>query len=157
MSLETCNLMRQKSFWHQWRSWTLVVAALAAPIVSGSRHEEVGAGEAPASSGHLRQAPWAPKLYAFDMEVFDAKSRSLAEEAQMLRELGFDGVAYLLWYDRNSKLRQLGEGLDDNLRILDRVGLPLLGVGLTANVDPDAPIPTIRVLWKRWASSREDP
>ena len=134
--------MGQKSFWSQCRRWTLVMATMAAPLVSCLHHAEVAAGEAPASSGAPRQAAWAPKLYAFDMEASDAQQRSLAEEAQMLRELGFDGVAYLLWFDKpNSRLRQLGEDLDNNLRILDQIGLPLLGVGLTANVDPNAPHP----------------
>ena len=44
-----------------------------------------------------------PKLFAFCMNVADSKHRSLLEQAQMLRELGFDGAAYPLW---------LGDDLD---------------------------------------------
>jgi sugar phosphate isomerase/epimerase len=55
-----------------------------------------------------------PELYAFCMDVADEKHRSLPEQARMLRELGFDGAAYSLWF---------GEDLDRNLRTLDEAGL----------------------------------
>ena len=121
--------------------------------------QQVVAGEAPRPPEHQRQASWAPKLYAFDMEASDAKSRSLAEEAQMLRELGFDGVAYLLWYDDpDSKLRRLGENLDENLRTLDQVGLPLLGVGVIGQRRSECD-PSVRSAscGRDGASSRDDP
>ncbi len=57
-----------------------------------------------------------PKLFAFCMNVADSKHRSLPEQAQMLRELGFDGAAYPLW---------LGDDLDKNLRIFDAAGLQI--------------------------------
>ncbi|MHC4403525.1 MAG: sugar phosphate isomerase/epimerase family protein [Planctomycetota bacterium] len=58
----------------------------------------------------------------------------------MLRELGFDGVGYLLWLDDpDTKLRMFGEDLEANLRTLDEAGLPLLAVGATVNVNPNAP------------------
>jgi sugar phosphate isomerase/epimerase len=65
----------------------------------------------PAPTG---QAASTPKLFAFCMNVADTKHRSLPEQAQMLRELGFDGAAYPLW---------LGEDLDRNLRTFDQAGL----------------------------------
>ncbi len=125
----------------QQRSWTLAAAFLAAlaAAVKLSRAQEAEIVPAVTqSSAQQRQAPWNPKLYAFDMEASDAKSRSLAEEAGMLRELGFDGVAYLLWIDQaGSKLRTLGDNLDQHLRTLDEAGLPLLGVGASVNVNPN--------------------
>jgi sugar phosphate isomerase/epimerase len=73
------------------------------------------------------------------MEVSDAKRRTLAQEAQMLRELGFDGVGYLLWLDNSDvPVRKLGEDLEANLRTLDKVGLPVLDLGASVNVDPNA-------------------
>lgn len=56
------------------------------------------------------------KLYAFCMEIHDAKKRTLPEQATMLRQLGYDGVGYPLW---------LGEDFDRNLRTLDAVGVPV--------------------------------
>jgi sugar phosphate isomerase/epimerase len=73
------------------------------------------------------------------MEVSDAKRRTLAQEARMLRELGFDGVGYLLWLDNpDVPVRKLGEDLEANLRTLDEVGLPVLDLGVSVNVDPNA-------------------
>jgi sugar phosphate isomerase/epimerase len=72
------------------------------------------------------------------MEVSDAKHRSLSQEAQMLRELGFDGVGYMLWHDNpDTTLRRLGKDLDSNLRTLEEAKLPLLGLGVSVNVDPN--------------------
>jgi hypothetical protein len=34
-------------------------------------------------------------------------------------------------------MRQLGEDLEANLRTLDKVGLPILDVGVVVNVDPN--------------------
>jgi sugar phosphate isomerase/epimerase len=123
----------------QCRCWTLVAAAIAALILSCAQDADIVTMEANRSPAHQRQASWAPKLYPFCMEVSDAKRRSLAQEAQMLRELGFDGVGYLLWLDedRDTPVRRLGEDLDSNLRTLDEARLPLLGLGASVNVDPN--------------------
>ncbi|MCY2989781.1 MAG: sugar phosphate isomerase/epimerase [Planctomycetota bacterium] len=75
-------------------------------------------------------AAWQPPLYGFCMEIFDAKKRPLPEQAQMLRELGFDGVGYPLWLDEN---------LDKHLRTLDEAGLKLYLLYATLNVNPNAP------------------
>jgi len=73
------------------------------------------------------------------MEVSDVKRRTLAQEAQMLRELGFDGVGYLLWFDNPDVLvRRLGEDLEANLRTIDKAGLPVLDLGAAINVNPNA-------------------
>jgi sugar phosphate isomerase/epimerase len=78
---------------------------------------------------------WAPKLYAFCMETHDAKRRTIPEQVQMLRELGFDGVGYPLW---------LGENLDQNFRTLDGAKLPVFllftSVNLTASSTPYDPL-----------------
>ena len=57
----------------------------------------------------------------------------------MLHELGFDGAGYLLWLDNpDVPVRKLGEDLEANLRTLDEVGLPVLDLGASINVNPNA-------------------
>jgi sugar phosphate isomerase/epimerase len=59
---------------------------------------------------------WVPKFYPFcvEMGVPGVKPRPLAQQAQVIRELGFDGVGNLLWLDGQ---------LAENLRTLDEAGL----------------------------------
>jgi sugar phosphate isomerase/epimerase len=76
------------------------------------------------------KAAWAPKVYGFCMDVADAKHRSIAEQARMLRDLGFDGAGYPLWLDEN---------LDKNLRTLDEAGLNVYLLYASVNVNPQAP------------------
>ena len=73
---------------------------------------------------------WAPKLYGFCMEMPAVKNPSIPDQAQMLRELGFDGVGYPLWLD---------EDLDKNLKTLDEAGLDVYLMYATVNVNPDKP------------------
>ncbi len=69
------------------------------------------------------------RLYGFCMEVSDAKRRSLPDQANMLRELGFDGAGYPLWLD---------EKLDQNLKILDEAKLPVYLLWTSINLKPGA-------------------
>ncbi len=80
-----------------------------------------------AKTGRADEA--APKLYGFCMEVHDAKKRTIPQQAEMLRELGFDGVGYPLWLDEN---------LEKNLAILDKAELPVYHLYMSANVKADA-------------------
>jgi sugar phosphate isomerase/epimerase len=73
---------------------------------------------------------WAPPLYGFCMETHDAQKRSLPEQAQMLRELGFPGVGYPLWLDEN---------LERNLATLDAAELKLFLLYASVNVNPKDP------------------
>jgi sugar phosphate isomerase/epimerase len=130
----SCIILRR-----QWRGWTLAAMTLATFVLSCAHRAEIVPTEASRPSAEKQQAPWAPKLYPFCMEVADAERRSLSQEAQMLRELGFDGVGYLLWLDdADTPVRRLGEDLDANLRTLDEARLPLLATGAPVNVDPNA-------------------
>jgi sugar phosphate isomerase/epimerase len=70
---------------------------------------------------------WAPKFYGLCVETHDAKHRSIPEQAQMLRELGFDGVGYPLWLDDN---------LDKNLRVLDDAALKPYLLYISVSVNP---------------------
>jgi len=89
-----------------------------------------GRAEAPRPSPEAARAPWAPKLYGFCVDTHDAKKRSIPEQAQMLRELGFNGAGYPLWLD---------ESLAENLRTLDQSGLKVYLLHASVNVDPKAP------------------
>lgn len=83
------------------------------------------AGGRAATAAEGRAAP--PPLYAFCVEegVPGVKPRSIAEQAKLLRDLGFDGAAYPLWLDG-----QLG----GNLQILDQAGLQLSMVFTRVNL-----------------------
>jgi sugar phosphate isomerase/epimerase len=70
---------------------------------------------------------WPPKLYGFCMELPAVPDPSVADQAGLLRELGFDGAGYPLWF---------GETLDKNLRALDAAGLELHLVYFTIDLDP---------------------
>jgi len=85
----------------RWKYWAVAAVALGTFAPGGAGL----AGETP---------PPAPELYGFCMETHDAKRRSIPEQAKMLRELGFDGAGYPLWF---------GKELDANLRTLDDAGL----------------------------------
>jgi len=77
--------------------------------------------------GRAAQPAWAPKFYGLCVETHDAKHRSIPEQAQMLRELGFDGVGYPLWLD---------DSLDKNLRILDKEELKPYLLYTSVSVNP---------------------
>ncbi len=74
-------------------------------------------------------AAWAPKLYGFCVEAPSDKPRPLGEQAQMLRELGFDGAGYALW---------LGDDLERNFKVFDDAGLGVFLLYITVNVNPEA-------------------
>ena len=74
-------------------------------------------------------AGFSPKIYGLCMEIFDAKKRTFTEQAQMLRDLGFDGVGYPLWLDGQ---------LDQNLKTLDKAGLKVYMLYTRINLDPNS-------------------
>ncbi len=73
---------------------------------------------------------WPPKLYGFCMELPAVPNPSIAEQAGLLKELGFGGVGYPLWF---------GEELAKNLRTLDEAGLELNLVYTAIRLDPQKP------------------
>jgi len=104
-----------------WNCWA--ITAVAFGLLALGRFGVAG------EASPAAEAAWAPKLYAFCVETPHPKPRSLPEQAKMLRELGFDGVAHPLWLDEN---------LDKNLRTLDEAGLKVYMLYLTVNVNPKA-------------------
>jgi len=87
-------------------------------------------GADPAGPAAAEPAAWAPPLYGFCMDIHDAKKRTLPEQAQMLRELGFDGAGYPLWLDQN---------LEKNLQTLDAAGLKVFLLYASVNINPKEP------------------
>jgi len=80
---------------------------------------DVGAGE---SQGDSPQQPF----FALCMDTHDAKKRDLEQQAQMLKELGYDGAGHI--------------GLDqvkERLSTLDQVGLRLFQIYVVIDVGPD--------------------
>ncbi|MEI7729411.1 MAG: TIM barrel protein [Verrucomicrobiota bacterium] len=57
---------------------------------------------------------WTPKLYTYCMDMADARKRTVPEQAQLLKELGFDGAGFGLWLDAKC---------EQNLKIFDDAGL----------------------------------
>jgi sugar phosphate isomerase/epimerase len=91
-----------------WRGWLLAAALLAAPYAA--------------------HAGW--PFFALCMDTHDAKKRNPPEQAQMLKELGYDGAGHL-WL----------AGLAERLSTLDAVGLRLFQVYLNVDLAPDAKEP----------------
>lgn len=71
-----------------------------------------------------------PKLYGFCVDLPAVPNPSIPDQARLLKELGFDGVGYPLWF---------GEEMDKDLRALDEAGLELYLVYTTVNLDPAKP------------------
>ncbi len=77
-----------------------------------------------ATAGAPEQAAGAKApFFALCHDTHDAKKRSLKEQAELLKELGFDGCAHL-W---------LG-GVPERLKTLDEAGLKLVEIYVTVNV-----------------------
>lgn len=74
---------------------------------------------------------WTPKLYALCMGMPGPARRTVAEQAEMLADLGFDGAGYSLWLDEKE--------LHDNLQSLDEAGLDISLFYAVVNLKPDGP------------------
>ncbi|MCX6907478.1 MAG: TIM barrel protein [Verrucomicrobia bacterium] len=70
-----------------------------------------------------------PKFYAYCVEVGvpKVKARPLAEQAKLLRELGYDGIGLPL---------PLGDDFEANLKLLDDTGLQAFMFWASVNVNP---------------------
>jgi sugar phosphate isomerase/epimerase len=87
------------------------------------------AGGEPAETAPGRQAQATP-FFAFCMDTHDSKKRTLGQQAQLLKELGYDGAGHL-WLDH----------VPERLKTLDEAGLKLFQVYVRLNVAPDAKPP----------------
>ncbi|HOC00052.1 MAG TPA: TIM barrel protein, partial [Verrucomicrobiota bacterium] len=77
-----------------------------------------------------RAAEPAWPLFALCMDTHDARKRSLAEQAQMLKELGYAGAGHL-WLDQ----------VPERLSTLDAAGLKLYQIYIRLSIAPDAAPP----------------
>lgn len=93
----------------------LRMAAIAAALVS-------------AGIGARAQSADAPPLFALCMETHDARKRTLAEQAEMLRDLGYSGMGHL-WLD----------GLAERVRTADQAGLEVVQVYMRMDLRPGKP------------------
>jgi sugar phosphate isomerase/epimerase len=64
-------------------------------------------------------------FFAFCIDTHDAKHRTLKQQAEMLKELGYDGVGHL-WLDN----------VAERLRTLDEVGLKLYQISIVVDITP---------------------
>jgi len=77
-----------------------------------------------------------PSFYGFCVDVPTTANLTISQQAEMLHELGYDGVGYPLWF---------GENLDQNLKIVDDAELELCLLYLPVNIDPAQPAYDSRV------------
>jgi len=89
------------------------------------------AAAAPAPSSGDASA--APKFYAYcvEMGVPGVKQRPVAEQAKMLKQIGFDGGAFVIWLDEKT--------FAQNLKALDDAGLELPMLEVNISVGPKGP------------------
>jgi sugar phosphate isomerase/epimerase len=66
-----------------------------------------------------------PAFFPFCIDWHDAKKRSFAEQAAMLKELGYDGVGHI-WLDK----------VEERVASLDAAGLRLYQITMTVNIAP---------------------
>ena len=64
-------------------------------------------------------------FFAFCIDTHDAKKRNLEQQAQMLKELSYDGVGHL-WLDN----------ISERLKTLDAAGLKLFQITITVDITP---------------------
>jgi len=69
-------------------------------------------------------------FFAFCMDTHDAKKRTLQEQAELLKELGYDGVGHL-WLDK----------VPERIKTLDAAGLKLFQIYIRVNIAPGAKQP----------------
>ncbi len=101
----------------------LGAATAAAPLLARPARGQVSPSAASAAAG---AAPGRTPFFPFCIDWHDVKKRGFADQATMLRELGYDGVGHI-WLD----------GVEERLRTLDAVGLRLFQITLVVEVGPD--------------------
>lgn len=94
------------------------------PLTTISRRALIGAPLAACVEAQRRAVP---PFYAFCMDTHDEKKRTLREQAELLKELGYDGAGHL-WLDN----------LAERLVTLDAAGLRLFQIYLRMNIAADA-------------------
>lgn len=91
--------------------------------VRSSLGEEVKSGASPRALKSTTHS-----FFPFCIDWHDSKKRSFAEQAQMLKELGYDGVGHV-WLDK----------VAERLKTLDEAGLKLFQITMTVDLTPGKP------------------
>ena len=73
-------------------------------------------------------APTVHPFFPFCIDWHDSKKRTFAEQAQMLKELGYDGVGHI-WLDK----------VAERIKTLDEAGLKLFQITMTVDITPGKP------------------
>jgi sugar phosphate isomerase/epimerase len=81
-------------------------------------------------AGTVSAAENSHSFFAFCMDTHDAEKRTLEQQAQLLKELGYDGCGHL-WLDN----------VAGRLKTLDAAGLKLYQISITVDVGPSAKQP----------------
>jgi sugar phosphate isomerase/epimerase len=101
-------------------TWTAAVAS----ILLGHAAAPTWAVGGDAGQGRTLENPFFP----FCIETHDAKQRTLREQAELAKELAYDGVGHLGLAD-----------VPERLTTLDKAGLKLFWIHTTVNLAPDKP------------------
>ncbi len=67
-------------------------------------------------------------FFAYCIDTHDSQKRTLPQQAEMMKELGYDGVGHL-WL----------ENVPERLKTLDEAGLKLFQISIRATIAPDQP------------------
>jgi sugar phosphate isomerase/epimerase len=113
------NISLSKDF--QWPRRKFIGATGAAVLLAAigcGRTAEIAAGKPGA----------AYSFFALCMDTHDAQKRTFAQQAEMLKELGYDGAGHL-WLDQ----------VRERLQTLDAAGLKLFQIYLRASLAPNQP------------------
>ncbi len=87
-------------------------------------------GIAPSQAADTPARALSNPFFALCMDTHDAKKRSLQQQAELLKELGYDGAGHL-WLDNVS----------ERLKTLDAAGLKLFQIYLRVDIAPNAKSP----------------
>ncbi len=105
----------------------LAVAAASSLCLVPSAPAGASAGPSEALQPGPDQKPYA--FFPFCIDWHDAKKRSFKEQAQMLKELGYDGVGHI-WLDN----------VAERIKTLDEAGLKLFQITMTVDLTPGKPV-----------------
>jgi len=82
-------------------------------------------GLAPAHAAPAPKPSEVPAFFPFCIDWHDAKKRDFAQQAEMLKELGYDGVGHI-WLDK----------VAERIQSLDAAGLKLFQITITVDIAP---------------------
>lgn len=97
-------------------------------VVAGLAFGFLGTPRGQAASPSAPTPPWRPAFFPFCIDWHDAKKRTMAEQATMLRDLGYDGVGHI-WLDQ----------VAERLKTLDDAHLKLFQITMTVEVGEGKP------------------